>query len=130
MLTNAKTFSSFSVNDIERAKAFYSETLGLKVEQSEMGLDLMTANDNKIFVYPKPDHTPATYTVLNFIVDDIESEVEGLKKRGVQFEHYEGELQTDAKGIARGSVQGRGPDIAWFKDPAGNFLSVIQNWER
>ena len=130
MLTHAKTFSSFSVNDLDRAKAFYAETLGLKVEQSEMGLDLVTANDNKIFVYSKPDHTPATYTVLNFIVDDIDNAVEGLKNRGVQFEHYDGELQTDAKGIARGSVHGQGPDIAWFKDPAGNFLSVIANWQR
>jgi catechol 2,3-dioxygenase-like lactoylglutathione lyase family enzyme len=122
MLGNTKPFSSFSVNDLQKAKEFYSETLGLEVKTEAEGLELHFP-DNNIFIYPKENHVPATFTILNFPVKDIESTVDGLSKRGVRFEKYEeGELKTDEKGIFRGD----GPTIAWFKDPAGNFLSVIE----
>jgi hypothetical protein len=92
-----------------------------------MGLTLALPNGGQIFVYPKPDHQPATFTILNFVVNDVDEAVEELKNRGVTFEHYEGELSTDEKGIARGRAAGMGPDIAWFKDPAGNILSVLED---
>jgi catechol 2,3-dioxygenase-like lactoylglutathione lyase family enzyme len=121
MLTNTRAFSGFSVDDVARAKAFYSETLGLKVSEEFGMLTLHIAGDRDILVYPKNDHVPATYTILNFPVDDIETAVDELIARGVRFEHYES-TETDDKGINRGE----GPPIAWFKDPAGNVLSVIQ----
>lgn len=127
MLENSKAFSGFSVNDLQKAKIFYSETLGLEVlEETEMGgmLTLKIAGGNNILVYPKPNHEPATFTILNFPVDDVEETVEELTTRGVRFEIYdEEELKTDEKGISRG---GGGPAIAWFKDPAGNILSVLK----
>jgi predicted enzyme related to lactoylglutathione lyase len=118
-----KAFSSFSVNDLGKAKQFYSRTMGLQVSESPEGLELHVADGTKVFVYPKPNHSPATFTVLNFPVKNIEEAVDRLKQLGVRFEKYEGDLKTDEKGIFRGE----GPKIAWFKDPAGNFLSVIED---
>ena len=121
MFKNTKAFSGFSVNDIQKAKQFYSGILGLEVSEN-MGLELHIAGGNKIFVYPKPNHTPATFTILNFPVDNIEKTVEELRKKGVIFESYEDPIKTDENGIFRGG----GPKIAWFKDPAGNILSVLE----
>lgn len=125
MLDGTKAFSGFSVNASAKAKEFYGQTLGLSVEEGPMGLKLKIGSGNSIYVYQKDDHVPATYTILNFPVDDIDKAVEELGSKGVKFEHYEN--MTDDKGIARGIAQKRGPDIAWFKDPAGNVLSVLQN---
>ena len=123
MFRDTKAFSGFAVDDIERAKEFYGETLGLKVTEDEGLLTLHITGDRGTLIYPKPDHTPAEYTILNFPVDDIEKAVDALAERGVAFERYEGmETETDEKGVFRGG----GPLIAWFKDPAGNVLSVIQ----
>ena len=124
MFKDTKAFSGFAVNDLEVAKKFYGETLGLEVEQGGQGLRLKIAGGNPTFVYSKTDHVPATYTILNFPVDDIDQAVDELAAAGVNFEHY-GKL-TDARGIARSATTGGGPDIAWFKDPAGNILSVLQ----
>jgi predicted enzyme related to lactoylglutathione lyase len=119
----SKAFSSFSTNDLQKAKEFYRQTLGLEVTEEKMGvLRLHLAGGNKILIYPKSNHTPATFTVLNFLVENVEKAVDDLVGRGVQFEQYEGEIKTDKKGIFRG----RGPLIAWFKDSAGNILSVIE----
>lgn len=123
MLKDSHGFSGFSVNDLAAAKEFYERVLGVEVSEDEMGLKLKIAGGNNVFVYPKENHEPATYTILNFPVDDIDKAVEELAGKGVTFEHYE---MTDEKGIARGIAQKRGPDIAWFKDPAGNILSVLQ----
>jgi len=126
MLKNAKAFTGFSVDDLAKAKEFYGKTLGLDVvEDVKMGVfTLQLATGGRVLVYPKgPAHSPATYTVLNFPVDDIEKAVDGLHERGIQFERYEG-IKTDEKGIHRGEM---GPLIAWFKDPAGNILSVLQD---
>jgi len=121
---NNRAFSSFSVDDPRKAKRFYGETLGLDVEENPMGLEIRIAGGSRIFVYSKPNHVPATFTILNFPVDDVEKAVDEMTARGVRFEIYgEGDLKTNEKGIATGS---RGPKIAWFKDPAGNFLSVLQ----
>jgi len=126
MFKDAKAFSGFSVNDLQKAKEFYSQTLGLDVTESNGLLQLHVAGGTTILIYPKENHTPATFTILNFPVDNIEQAVDELTRRGVQFEHYnEGELVTDEKGISRGG----GPDIAWFKDPAGNILSVLEESE-
>ena len=125
MLKGEKAFSGFSVNDLAAARSFYGQTLGLQVEENAQGgLTLRVAGPNGIFVYSKDDHVPATYTILNFLVADIDKAVDELAGKGVNFESYEG--ITDAKGIARGSSVGQGPDIAWFKDPAGNFLSLLK----
>ena len=121
MFKNTKAFSGFSVNDLQKAKQFYGDTLGLEVSEN-MGLELHIAGGNNIFVYPKPNHTPATFTILNFPVDNIEKAVEELRKKGVIFEKYEDPIKTDENGIFRGG----GPNIAWFKDPAGNILSVLE----
>ena len=122
MFKNTKAFSSFSVNDLEKAKKFYGQTLGLEISEANEGLSLHIVGGNEIFMYPKADHTPATFTILNFVVDDVEKAVHILTKLGVHFEIYkEGELKTDDKGIFHGD-----PKIAWFKDPAGNFLSVLE----
>ena len=125
MLRESKAFGGFSVDDIDAARAFYGETLGLEVKDGEMGmLELHLADARPLIVYPKDDHAPATFTILNFPVADIEAAVDGLTERGVRFERYEGtEIETDAKGILRGEY---GPPIAWFKDPAGNVLSLIE----
>ena len=121
MFKVTKAFSTFSVNDLRKAKEFYGSTLGLDISENTEGLELRIPGGNNIFVYPKSNHVPATFTVLNFPVNDVDESVDDLTKRGVKFEHYEGELKTDQKGIFRG----KGPTIAWFKDPAGNILSVI-----
>ena len=123
MFKHTKAFSSFSVNDLEKAKEFYSKTLGLDVTDNPMGLIELKIAGNNIMVYPKPNHEPATFTVLNFPVDDVEKAVDELTAKGVAFEQYEGEIKTDEKGISRDNG---GPTIAWFKDPAGNILSVLQ----
>ena len=123
MFEDTKAFSGFSVDDIPAAKRFYGETLGLKVTEENGMLTLHIAGDRPTLVYPKPDFEPATYTILNFVVDDVEAAVDALVDRGVAFERYEGtEVATDETGVFRGG----GPLIAWFKDPAGNVLSVIQ----
>ncbi len=124
MLTNSKAFSSFSVNDLQKAKSFYHEILGLTVADNPMGIiELHLEGGNKILVYPKPNHIPATFTVLNFPVNNIEDSVNGLIRKGVSFEQYNDEIQTDEKGISRANG---GPLIAWFKDPAGNIFSLIE----
>ncbi len=122
----AKTFSSFSVNDLKAAKEFYSQTLGLKRNEQPEGLGINFDGGQSVFLYEKSDHQPATFTVLNFPVDDIQAAVDGLAARGVTFESYGDDIPTDEKGIFRGKKSGHGPDIAWFKDPAGNILSVIE----
>ena len=123
MLAQSKAFSGFAVDDVERAREFYGETLGLDVETSDGPglLSIHLAGGRDVLVYPKPDFEPATYTILNFPVDDVEAAVDELAGRGVSFERYEG-IEQDEKGIARGP----GPEIAWFKDPAGNILSVLE----
>jgi catechol 2,3-dioxygenase-like lactoylglutathione lyase family enzyme len=124
MFSHEKPFSGFSVNDLKTAKKFYQETLGLEVADAPMGsLALRIDDDTQVFVYEKPNHTPATFTILNFPVDNVDEAVDELTERGVRFEVYkEGDLKTDEKGIHREG----GPKIAWFKDPAGNFLSVLE----
>jgi predicted enzyme related to lactoylglutathione lyase len=123
MFQQAESFSSFSVNDLKRAKEFYGKTLGIKVSESAEGLELDTRG-GKVFLYPKPNHTPASFTVLNFAVDDIERAVDELEALGVKLERYDtADIKTDARGIFRGHP---GPQIAWFKDPAGNILSVLK----
>ena len=122
MFANTPAFSSFAVDDLDKAREFYADTLGVKVSDGPMGvLSLDLAGDRSTLVYPKPDFTPATYTVLNFQVDDVEAAVDELGTRGVEFERYDG-FDQDEKGIARAE----GPAIAWFKDPAGNILAVLQ----
>jgi catechol 2,3-dioxygenase-like lactoylglutathione lyase family enzyme len=121
MFGTTKAFSGFAVDDIAAARRFYAETLGLRVSEENGMLTLHLAGDRDILVYPRPDHTPATYTILNFPVDDIDKAVDQLTERGVRFERYD-QIQADEKGIVRGG----GPLIAWFTDPAGNVLSVLQ----
>lgn len=125
MLKDSKAFSGFSVDDIEAAKKFYSVTLGLEVNEDNGMLGLHLGSDADVMVYPKDNHVPATFTILNFPVEDIETAVDGLAALGVTFEHYE-DMQTDEKGIAWGKKSNMGPNIAWFKDPAGNILSVLE----
>jgi catechol 2,3-dioxygenase-like lactoylglutathione lyase family enzyme len=124
MFEHSKAFSGFSVDDIPRAKQFYGETLGLRVSEEYGMLHLHTEGDRDTLIYPKQDHTPATYTILNFPVENIEQAVDELTKNGVTLERYDN--LTDERGIARGIANNRGPDIAWFKDPAGNIISVLQ----
>ena len=121
MFANSKAFSGFAVDDVEKARDFYGATLGLNTSEENGMLTLHLAGDRDTLIYPKPDFEPATYTILNFPVDDIERAVDELTARGVSFERYDA-FDQDEKGIARGD----GPDIAWFKDPAGNILSVLQ----
>jgi predicted enzyme related to lactoylglutathione lyase len=121
MLADSHAFSGFSSNDIARAKDFYAKTLGLEVAEENGMLTLHLAGGGTVLIYPKPNHEPASFTVLNFPVPDIEAEVDRLVGAGIQFERYEG-MEHDQRGIMRGG----GPPIAWFKDPAGNILSVIQ----
>lgn len=127
MLADSPAFSGFSVSDLDAARSFYSETLGLTVHDLDMGLlELEFVGGGRVIIYPKPNHAPATFTVLNFPVDDIDAAVDGLAARGVVFEHYEG-MGQDSKGVSRGKAAGVGPDIAWFTDPAGNILSVLSD---
>lgn len=129
MLKQAKAFSSFSVDNIDKARGFYVNVLGLEVDNIDMEaegeiyplLSVHIAGDTTVMLYPKPDHAPATFTVLNFRVENIDATVEELTAKGVHFEQYGGDIATDEKGICRND-----PVIAWFKDPAGNILSLIQ----
>ena len=122
MFRDTKAFSGFAVNDVPRTKQFYGETLGLNVSEENGMLQLNLGSGATVLVYPKDDHTPAGFTILNFPVENIEQAVEQLRQAGVELEHYEGDLETDDKGIHRGE----GPNIAWFRDPAGNILSVLE----
>jgi predicted enzyme related to lactoylglutathione lyase len=129
MFKDTHAFSSFSVNDITKAKNFYQDILGIEVKTVPMGeeglLELHIAGSNPVMIYPKPNHVPATYTVLNFPVQDLEKTVDELTSRGVKFEHYEiPGIETNEKGIVYGN--GQGPDIAWFTDPAGNIISILK----
>jgi len=126
MLVYTKVFSSYSVNDLEKAKDFYEKTLGFPVTQTPEGLRIAVTKDFAVFLYPKPNHQPATFTVLNLQVMSVDAAVDALTEAGVKMQHYEGELQTDEKGIMHGGP-GKGPTIAWFTDPAGNILSVVEN---
>jgi predicted enzyme related to lactoylglutathione lyase len=124
MLTDSKAFSGFAVDDLQKAQGFYEQKLGLKTSVIDAAGGLLTlhlAGDRDTFVYQKPDFIPATYTILNFPVEDVDAAVDELTARGVEFERYDG-MDQDDKGISRG---GGGPTIAWFKDPAGNILSVL-----
>ena len=121
MFANTRAFSGFAVDDVQKAREFYGETLGIRTSEQHGLLTLHLAGDRDTLVYPKPDHTPASYTILNFPVDDIDAAVDQLTARGVRFERYDG-FEQDEKGVFRGG----GPYIAWFKDPAGNVLSVLQ----
>ena len=123
MFNYTQAFSGFSVDDIHKAKAFYGELLGLKIAEEGDSLRLQFDDGTQVFVYPKGNHTPATYTMLNFTVEDIDKAVQELKDKGVEFEHYPG-TDTGEDGISRAE---RGPKIAWFKDPAGNILSVLED---
>ncbi|SDF68297.1 Catechol 2,3-dioxygenase [Pedobacter terrae] len=125
MLQNSKAFSSFSVDDVRKAKEFYKEVLGLEVKDNPMGvIEVVVSGSSNILLYPKPNHVPATFTVLNFPVENIDQAVDDLIAKGVKFEIYNQEsIKTDQKGISRGNG---GPDIAWFRDPAGNILSILE----
>lgn len=124
MFTFSEPFSSFSVNDIAKAKAFYMDALGLEISESNGMLEIHFSEHYNVMIYPKENHTPASFTVLNFPVRDIEKAVDELTAKGVKFEHYnQPSLKTDEKGICRGNG---GPNIAWFKDPAGNIFSVLE----
>lgn len=121
-------FSGISVDDLEKAKEFYTKTLGLELDSEKMGLQLRLPGGGALFIYEKKDHKPATFTVLNLVVEDIDKAVDALSKQGVKFEFYEGfPFKQDEKGIARGIAANQGPDIAWFKDPAENILSILQS---
>lgn len=123
MFQASNAFSGFSVNDIPKAKEFYGKTLGMKVSEEQGMLHLHIGGGADVLVYPKPNHTPATFTILNIPVKNVDEAVDELSKQGVRFEQYhQPDLQTDEKGIMRGN----GPTIAWFKDPAGNIISVIE----
>lgn len=122
-------FSGFSVDDQAKAKEFYTSTLGLTLQDESMGLTFGLPGGGAVFVYPKDGHQPATFTILNFVVDDVDAAVDALKSKGVSFEQYDmgNGAKTDESGVMRGIAADQGPDIAWFKDPAGNILSVLQN---
>jgi catechol 2,3-dioxygenase-like lactoylglutathione lyase family enzyme len=129
MFKATSAFSGFSVNDLGKAKDFYGRTLGLEISEDAMGmLQLHIGGGARVLVYPKPNHTPATFTILNFPVASVDDAVDQLSESGVEFERYDGpNLKTDARGVHRGA---NGPAIAWFKDPAGNILSVLETASR
>jgi len=123
MFKDAKAFASYSVNDLQKAKQFYANTLGLNLSELKEGLEIKLDDGLNVFLYPKPNHSPATFTVLNFVVKNIDNAVDELNSLGIKLERYnQPEIKTDEKGIMRGP----GPQIAWFKDPSGNVLSVVQ----
>jgi catechol 2,3-dioxygenase-like lactoylglutathione lyase family enzyme len=125
VLTDARAFPSFSVDNLDKARTFYRDTLGLHVNDRPEGLELEVGAGNRVFIYPKPDHKPATFTVLNFPADDVEVAVDKLVSTGVRFESYNmPQIKTDSRGISRDN---EGTEIAWFKDPAGNILSVLHS---
>ena len=117
-------FSGFSVDDLAKAKEFYTKTLGLTMTEEGAGARLQLPGGTTVFTYPKSDHKAATFTILNFQVDDIDEAIDELTSRGIRFHHYE---NSDPKGIMRGKEQNMGPNIAWFNDPAGNFLAVLED---
>lgn len=124
MLAGSKAFSGYAVDNIDKAREFYKDILGLEVKDNSMGIiELHTNGNNPIIIYPKPDHTPATFTVLNFPVDDIKKTVTQLIEKGITFEQYEGDIKTDELGICWSN---KGPNIAWFRDHSGNILSVLE----
>jgi catechol 2,3-dioxygenase-like lactoylglutathione lyase family enzyme len=125
MFQPKSAFSGFSVNDLAQARTFYAETLGLHVDEEGAGLVLHLPGGGTAFAYPKDNHQPATYTMLDFVVENIDEAVDDLKRRGINFERYAG-MPQDEKGIMRGLAHNMGPDIAWFKDTAGNILAVLQ----
>lgn len=122
MFTPKAAFSGFSVDDLEAAKHFYADTLGVEVETNAMGMLNLVFGDTRVLIYPKDNHEPASYTVLNFAVDDVDAAVAALAEVGVTMEHYDGMPQGE-----NGVMKGHGPDIAWFTDPAGNVLSVLKD---
>lgn len=126
MFQAKSAFSGFSVTDLAKAKTFYTETLGLQSEDNGMGLRISLPGGATVFAYQKENHQPATFTILNFAVENIDEAVDELTSKGVVFERYGG-MEQDDKGIMRGIASNRGPDIAWFKDPAGNILSVLKD---
>jgi predicted enzyme related to lactoylglutathione lyase len=126
MFRESRSFSSFSANDLSKVKEFYQTTLGLDVSEEDEGLSITFKTGGSTFIYPKSDHQPATFTVLNFMVENIDQAVDKLTSSGIEMESYSGEMTTDDKGIYRGAESGNGPNIAWFKDPVGNILSVIE----
>lgn len=128
MLTYSNAFSSFSVADLDEARSFYANTLGLTIIESEMGTIDIRLNDScTVIAYPKGKaHQAASFTILNFVVDDLEAAVDQLTRQGIRFEQYGGEIKTDEKGIFHGKEKDRGPNIAWFKDPSDNILSLIE----
>jgi predicted enzyme related to lactoylglutathione lyase len=127
VFNEAAAFSGFSVNDLEEAKTFYGEMLGISVNDNGMGLELQFQNGHRIFLYEKEDHEPATFTVLNFPVDDINTAVDSLVEAGVVMKRYDNMPgDQDGRGIMRGKAVGMGPDIAWFEDPARNVLAVLE----
>jgi len=125
MFQPKSAFNGASIKDVASAKTFYADTLGLDVHDDEMGLTVKLPGGGQLYLYPKENHQPATFTILNFVVDDIDTAAVELEKRGVKFERYEG-MHQDEKGIARGIAASMGPDIAWFTDPSGNILAVLQ----
>lgn len=128
MFREANALSGFSVNDLEEAKTFYGEMLGIAVDDTGMGLELQFPNGHSVFLYEKEDHEPATFTVLNFPVSDIDAAVDSLVEAGVVMKRYDNMPgDQDGRGIMRGKTAGMGPDIAWFEDPAGNVLAVLEN---
>lgn len=127
MFKAVAAFSGFSVNDTAKVKEFYTNTLGLELINEDMGMQLRLPGGGEVFVYSKPDHRPADYTMLNFVVENIDSAVDELVSAGVSFERYESMPgEQDERGIMRGLAAQQGPDIAWFKDPAGNILALLQ----
>ncbi len=123
MLRNCDAFSTFSTDNMEKTKEFYGNVLGIRIRENHMGLLELDPEHSSVLIYPKEDHQPADFTVLNFYVPDIEEQVKDLKAKGIEFENYEGETRTDSEGIHRGT---NSPAIAWFKDPSGNILSLIE----
>ena len=127
MFKTANAFSGFSVDDLEEAKTFYGDMLGCTIEDTGMGLDMRFPNGHSVFIYEKEGHVPADYTVLNFPVDDINTAVDSLLEAGITMERYDNMPgEQDERGVMRGKSAGMGPDIAWFKDPAGNILAVLE----
>ena len=128
MFRDAKAFSGYSVNDLEEAKTFYGEMLGLAIDDNGMGLEIQFSHGHSLFLYEKEEHVPASYTVLNFPVTDIDTAVDSLLEAGIVMKRYDTlPGSQDGRGIMRGKAAGMGPDIAWFEDPAGNILAVLEN---
>ena len=129
MFENSDAFSGMSSDDIDASRSFYQDVLGLVVKDEGMGglISVQLPKGGAVLIYPKDDHQPATFTVLNFEVGDVDAAVDELRGKGVTFEHYGADLHQDEKGIMRGKAAGMGPDQAWFTDPAGNILSVLAN---